>query len=281
MSEKGLTTIALKKINRSKIYQYIYRSKLTSKLQIVQDLQMGLSTVSQNLNLLENEGLIEKNGYFDSTGGRKANAIQIVSDFRISIGVGILKNMFHITAIDLYGNTVYTDTIPLTYSNTAAYYQQITDKVKDFIEKIENQAYRHETILADKEEDVLQNVDQAVFPLIDKMVDAISKEELAEMELVIGDGEDRISIMLETGIINLPFENIKRVDNFFDDLEAEVPVIVYFIAKGRLLNESDFKIMRVSPASEFIKDHGQKTVALAASDALNRILANRESAKEE
>jgi len=135
MSEKGLTTIALKKINRSKIYQYIYRSKLTSKLQIVQDLQMGLSTVSQNLNLLENEGLIEKNGYFDSTGGRKANAIQIVSDFRISIGVGILKNMFHITAIDLYGNTVYTDTIPLIYSNTAAYYQQITDKVKDFIDK--------------------------------------------------------------------------------------------------------------------------------------------------
>ena len=135
MSEKGLTTIALKKINRSKIYQYIYRSKLTSKLQIVQDLQMGLSTVSQNLNLLENEGLIEKNGYFDSTGGRKANAIQIVSDFRISIGVGILKNMFHITAIDLYGNTIYTDTIPLTYSNTAAYYQQITDKVKDFIDK--------------------------------------------------------------------------------------------------------------------------------------------------
>ena len=135
MSEKGLTTIALKKINRSKIYQYIYRNKLTSKLQIVQDLQMGLSTVSQNLNLLENEGLIEKNGYFDSTGGRKANAIQTVSDFRISIGVGILKNMFHITAIDLYGNTVYTDTIPLTYSNTAAYYQQITDKVKDFIDK--------------------------------------------------------------------------------------------------------------------------------------------------
>ena len=135
MSEKGLTTIALKKINRSKIYQYIYRSKLTSKLQIVQDLQMGLSTVSQNLNLLENEGLIEKNGYFDSTGGRKANAIQTVSDFRISIGVGILKNMFHITAIDLYGNTVYTDTIPLTYSNTAVYYQQITDKVKDFIDK--------------------------------------------------------------------------------------------------------------------------------------------------
>ena len=133
MSEKGLTNISVKKINRSKVYQYIYRKKITSKLQIVQDLQMGLSTVSQNLNLLEQDGLIEKNGYFESTGGRKANAIQIVSDFRISIGIGILKNMFHITAVDLYGNTLQTNTIPFPYSNTPDYYKQVTDKIKEFI----------------------------------------------------------------------------------------------------------------------------------------------------
>lgn len=133
MSEKGLTNISVKKINRSKVYQYIYRKKITSKLQIVQDLQMGLSTVSQNLNLLEQDGLIEKNGYFESTGGRKANAIQIVSDFRISIGIGILKNMFHITAVDLYGNAFYTNTIPFPYSNTPDYYKQVADKIKEFI----------------------------------------------------------------------------------------------------------------------------------------------------
>lgn len=63
MSEKGLTNISLKKINKSKVYQYIYRKKKTSKQQIVQELQMGLSTVSQNLNLLEQESLIEKNGF--------------------------------------------------------------------------------------------------------------------------------------------------------------------------------------------------------------------------
>lgn len=133
MIEKGLTNISVKKINRSKVYQYIYRKKITSKLQIVQDLQMGLSTVSQNLNLLEQDGLIEKNGYFESTGGRKANAIQIVSDFRISIGIGILKNMFHITAVDLYGNALYINTIPFPYSNTPDYYKQVTDKIKEFI----------------------------------------------------------------------------------------------------------------------------------------------------
>ena len=133
MIEKGLTNISVKKINRSKVYQYIYRKKITSKLQIVQDLQMGLSTVSQNLNLLEQDVLIEKNGYFESTGGRKANAIQIVSDFRNSIGIGILKNMFHITAVDLYGNALYTNTIPFPYSNTPDYYKQVTDKIKEFI----------------------------------------------------------------------------------------------------------------------------------------------------
>ena len=52
MKEKGMTTITLKKINREKVYQYIYQQKETSKLQIVQDLQMGLSTVSQNLNAI-------------------------------------------------------------------------------------------------------------------------------------------------------------------------------------------------------------------------------------
>ena len=144
MSEKGLTTISLKKINRSKVYQYIYRKKVTSKMQIVQELQMGLSTVSQNLNLLEQEGLIEKNGYFESTGGRKANAIQIVSDFKISIGIGILKKMFHITAVDLYGNAFYTDTIPLPYSNTPEYYRQVTDKIKEFIAE---KQYNDEKIL--------------------------------------------------------------------------------------------------------------------------------------
>lgn len=133
MSEKGLTNISVKKNKQIKSLSIHLQKKITSKLQIVQDLQMGLSTVSQNLNLLEQDGLIEKNGYFESTGGRKANAIQIVSDFRISIGIGILKNMFHITAVDLYGNTLYTNTIPFPYSNTPDYYKQVTDKIKEFI----------------------------------------------------------------------------------------------------------------------------------------------------
>lgn len=135
MKEKGLTTITLKKINRDKVYQYIYDQKETSKLQIVQDLQMGLSTVSQNLNELENDGLISRNGYFESTGGRKAQIIRIVDDFRISVGLGILKDMFHMVAVNLYGEAISTETIELPYENTEAYYTKLAGYVTDFIQK--------------------------------------------------------------------------------------------------------------------------------------------------
>ena len=56
MNEKSITTITLKKINKKSVYQYIYEHRQTAKQQIVQDLTMGLSTVSQNLNVLEKEG---------------------------------------------------------------------------------------------------------------------------------------------------------------------------------------------------------------------------------
>lgn len=144
MDDKGLTTIALKKINKTKVYQYIYKQKQTYKLQIVQDLQMGLSTVSQNLNQLEKEGLIERNGYFDSTGGRKAQVIQINRTARISIGIGILKDCIHLVAVDLYGDTIQTDTLQIAYQSSAVYYKTIGNALQAFIEAA---GYVHEAIL--------------------------------------------------------------------------------------------------------------------------------------
>lgn len=144
MREQGLTTITLKKINKEKVYQYIYKERQTSKQQIVQELNMGLSTVSQNLNTLEQEGLINRDGYFESTGGRKAQIIQIVSDFKIAIGVGILKNMFHIVAVDLYGEAIAKEIVSIDYSDTDEYYTKVTDDIEKFIKK---NHYNNEQIL--------------------------------------------------------------------------------------------------------------------------------------
>ena len=133
MAEKSVTTITLKKINKKNVYQYIYRKRQTSKQQIVQDLQMGLSTVSQNLNVLEQEGLIERNGYFESTGGRKAQVIRVVPDVKIAVGVGLLKDMFHVIAVNLYGQQLSSATFPLPYSSTDDYYEKVAGKIQEFI----------------------------------------------------------------------------------------------------------------------------------------------------
>lgn len=136
--DKAITTITLKQINKEKVYRYIYQQKQTSKMQIVSDLQMGLSTVSQNLNLLEKEGLISREGYFESTGGRKAQVIQIVPDFKIAIGVGLLKNMVHMVSVNLYGETIMKETMMMEYENTPEYYDRLVGEINRFIDKQQN-----------------------------------------------------------------------------------------------------------------------------------------------
>lgn len=136
MSDKGMTTMEVKRINKNKVYSFIRQEVTTSKHQIVQKLQMGLSTVSQNLKILEEEGLIEKNGCFESTGGRKAQAIQIRRTARISIGIGILKKMVHFVAIDLYGTVTFDSTQDIPYQPSRNYYRQLGQELENFI--IEN-----------------------------------------------------------------------------------------------------------------------------------------------
>lgn len=135
MEKKGITAINVKMINRNNVYNFIYNKLSTSKLQIVHDLQMGISTVSQNIKTLEEDGLIEKSGSFDSTGGRKADMIQIVSTARVAIGVGILKKAVFIVAVDLYGKVIHSTKLNLSYETTKNYYKTLGDNVDEFIKE--------------------------------------------------------------------------------------------------------------------------------------------------
>ena len=56
MNTTGMTTMEIKKINKSKGYHLIYESRTISKQGIAAALQMGMNTVTQNLKLLEEEG---------------------------------------------------------------------------------------------------------------------------------------------------------------------------------------------------------------------------------
>lgn len=144
MPQDRLTTAEVKIFNRKRVYNFIYQQKQTFKQQIVDQLGLGLSTVSQNLAALEAEGKVSRNGFFESTGGRKANILQIVPTFRISIGVGLFKKEIQIVAVDLYGQPLQQLSYELPFQDKPAYYRSVSKLILEFIA---DQSYQTEQIL--------------------------------------------------------------------------------------------------------------------------------------
>ena len=87
---------------RSSIYRYLYRHKgFCSKQTIAQDMNLSLPTVYQNLTELMEAGLVHFSGEQRSTGGRRANGLDIVSDARIAIGISLTDTRMRMSAVDL------------------------------------------------------------------------------------------------------------------------------------------------------------------------------------
>lgn len=135
MNEKSIATMKVKEMNKHKVYHYIYDNKVTNKQTMTQNLQMGLSTVTQNIKILEEDGLITRNGYFDSTGGRKADALEINRLAQVAIGGAILKDCVHWVITDLYGEPFETEVVPLPFSHDEDYATKIAESFHEFMQK--------------------------------------------------------------------------------------------------------------------------------------------------
>ena len=138
MSNSGMTTIEVKKINRSKVYGVIYQERSISKQAISQKLNMGLTTVTQNLKGLVEDGWVCRTGYYESTGGRKVQAIEIVRNARTAIGVFIMKRKMILVAIDLYGKIMQQLTVERNFAADEAYYQFLGKEVMRFANSAES-----------------------------------------------------------------------------------------------------------------------------------------------
>ena len=127
------STAELRKSNRHNVFMEIYKNRSVSKEQIKLNLGLSLPTVTQNLNELEDCGIIRKNGVFDSTGGRKANAYSVVSNYKIGIGFYIQKASYSIEAINLYGEVLASQCFEYPFANTTEYYHQLGNDLNSFI----------------------------------------------------------------------------------------------------------------------------------------------------
>ncbi len=130
---KKATTAELKRINRSNIFKLIYAEQKIAKQDIAAKLQLSLPPVTQCLKELEQMQLIEKNGRFESSGGRKPQVISCVRKSRIGFGIEVLKNQIRIIAVDIYGSILKESRIDFFYANTPEYYRQLGDFVNSFV----------------------------------------------------------------------------------------------------------------------------------------------------
>lgn len=130
---KSITPNQIKQNNRSLIYHYIYNNHKVSQQDISYDLRLSRPTVTANLSAMEQDGLIFKNGQIDTElVGRKAAAYSIVSDFRISIGVEILRKEIKMIAVDLYGQQINRLIFEIDYNNEESYFHTVCDKILEF-----------------------------------------------------------------------------------------------------------------------------------------------------
>lgn len=131
--KKSITPNQIKQNNRSLIYDFIYKNRSVSQQDIPYDLRLSRPTVTTNLAAMENDGLIQKKGQIDTElVGRKAAAYSIVSDYRISIGIEILKKEVKMIAVNLYGEQMNCMRYEITFERSSSYFKAVCDKILEF-----------------------------------------------------------------------------------------------------------------------------------------------------
>jgi len=128
-----MTTSDVKKNNKQALLRHIYKNESSQQQVLCELLHLSRPTVINLIRECSEEGLIEKSGYYESTGGRKANAIVFIPDSKISIGVELLQDSYEITAIDLYGNTICTAWYEIGFVNEDSYFRNICNSITHFI----------------------------------------------------------------------------------------------------------------------------------------------------
>lgn len=139
-----MTTSDLREKNKESTLNFIYKQKCTYQQMICQELHISRPTLIPLLRELEAEGIINRNGYYESTGGRKANAIVFSENSKIAFGVELRKDAYEITALNLYGEVIFCQYYKTPFLNSDIYYHTVC---KSILNLIQDNSIKQETIL--------------------------------------------------------------------------------------------------------------------------------------
>ena len=129
----------IKKNNRNRIYEYIYRQgeKGISQREILVALGLSRPTLIYNLRELKKKGLIIESGLLETVQfGRKPVIWKANADYKIALGVEIMRSVVKIIAIDLYASKIEREVIEIEFKNEEKYFEYISEKIKKFISSL-------------------------------------------------------------------------------------------------------------------------------------------------
>lgn len=87
---------------RSRIYRYLYENTgFCARQMLARECDISMPTLYQNLNELMADGLARYSGAGQSTGGRRAQGVEIVPDARFAAGISVMENRLRMAAVDL------------------------------------------------------------------------------------------------------------------------------------------------------------------------------------
>ncbi|MGX5378258.1 hypothetical protein ACWCL1_08455 [Ligilactobacillus sp. LYQ135] len=150
--------------------------------------------------------------------------------------------------------------------------------VTDFIDRIVDGDF-----ISSEMECADQHLNSGLKQLLSDFQTSIAQNKLSQQIMLITGLKEAVQVRLESGIINLPFANINRVDNFFDDPQAVVETNVYLITEAEDLNPSKFRIDELCTTTQLEQDPlkcAQKLIEMVKTN-LTQIKDNLANKKDE
>lgn len=107
-----------------------------------------------------------------------------------------------------------------------------------------------------------KGLDSALAPVFAAVDEAIASGKLIQAQLTITSAEPTI-IRLETGIVNLPFADAKKIINFLEP-EEQVPLKLYLIVIAEHVNASGLRIDEVATLDQYAENESAQQAAIVA-----------------
>lgn len=119
----------------------------------------------------------------------------------------------------------------------------------------------------------------ALAPLFADVKAGLAGGTLVQTTLTVSSAEPTL-IRIETGIINLPFADAKKVTNFMD-ATASVPLNLYLVVESPYINVSKLRIDLIASADDYLADEAVNQTAVVADviEKLAEIEVNRTTPK--